>query len=238
MYIKVFHHSGRWDRPIGSLSRSILHTRRAGFSIGTRTEMGTKAQDEVLKSWEDWSVYHPLTRYGYSDASIEWALDEWQLVDKGIRGLSTIRIHTKGGHLMPPSLMPWVQLRHLDHGQLVTVGSFHMALSNTHLRRKQWNEQAAALKKWFLEVQGDVIYQADLNRNQQLLPMRLKVNRALVKGTAVRNLWADHRPATGTHGKALLDATLTSLHGSSYLLTDDDSSDHRPYGSTLLLPGR
>lgn len=235
--VKTFHHSGRWDRPASRLAHSVQVTRKGG-SIGTRTEMGSKAQDEVLKAWDNWAVYHPLTRYGYADCSIEWDLAEWQIVDRGLLTLSSLRIYTSKGHLKAPSLMPWVRLRHVDHGQLLNVGTAHMQLANTHTRRKGWKQEAASVRDWFADNQvSNVLYQADLNRDQRLQPMRWKVNRELVHGSGVHNLWAGHRPAHGgTHGPKLLDTALTNLAGRSYLLADDDSSDHRPFGSTLILP--
>lgn len=239
-HIRTFHHSGKWSRSAQLLEASVKRTRRGGFSIGTRTEMGHKSQDEVLRADEHWGVYHPFTHYGLADCSIEWDLDEWVLVAKGFQALSSMRYSTAKGYLLPPVAMPWVRLRHLDHGELLDVGVSHMSLSNTSKRRRSWNLEAASVHNWLHGPLGrdrNVLYQADTNRNQRLKPNQWKVNRRIIRGTGAHNLWLGNLPpkGQGTHGKAVLDVAISNLVGSSFLLPDDASSDHRPFGSALVL---
>jgi len=238
--IKSFHHSGRWDRSMPLLAAAVREDRKRGATVGTRTEMTTQRHHDVLTARNDgWEVYHPLTEHGYTNCSIEWDSREWEHLRDGVTPLTDIRIYTRKGYLLPPSVLPHVRLRHRETGRVVDWSSAHMQLANTLDRRAAWREEAATIRartKRLMNRGIAVVFQGDVNRNQRLRIYRAKV-RVELMAPDTHMLWATKMPnGGGTHGRrSLLDLTVSSMAGWSYLLPDDASSDHRPYGSTMRL---
>lgn len=222
------------------LAAAVRHDRTRGATVGTRTEMTTARHHDVLTSRSDrWQVYHPLTEHGFTNASIEWDTREWECLREGVTTLTDIRIYTRKGFLLPPSVLPHVRLRHLHTGHVVDFSSAHMQLANTIDRRAAWREESATIKARTkrLTARGiESVFQGDVNRNQRRSAYRALVRTAMMTREQ-HMLWAGHMPAHGgTHGRrSLLDLTLSTMPGWSYLLPDDSSSDHRPYGSTIRL---
>lgn len=242
MNVKGFHNSGRWDRSDESLERNVRRLRRDGRSFGTRTEMNSRSFHDELHWPEDgWGHYHPMTDWGKANCSVEWEWDTWALVEQGTQVLTDIRVRTKGGHLLPPSVLVWVLLEHKATRRKLDLSTAHMNLHNTPLRNRAWHEEARTLNTRFKGLHRkhpdwELAYQADVNRTQRL-KMNQRMLREITNGTGMRNLWVGNLPARGgTHGKrAILDAALTTTPGRIYLLPDDASSDHRPFGVTYEL---
>jgi hypothetical protein len=238
-----FHNSGRWDRSDELLERNVRRMRRDGRSYGTRTELtGREHADELHWPGDGWRHFHPTTEFGLANCSAEWDAGEWKKLDEDVIRLTDIRITTKGGFKLPPSELILVVLEHLRTGVEMELSVAHMNLHNTPLRNKAWHEEADTLRKHFVSSKRkhpDRIrtYQADINRTQRLRSNQQLVRQEILPRTGMHNLWVGNLPPgnQGTHGRAILDTALTSAPGKIYLLPDDISSDHRPFGTELNL---
>lgn len=244
--LKVFHNSGRWDRSDELLERNVRRLRRGGRSIGTRTEMSSRDfKDELHWPEDGWGHFHPMTDFGLANCSIEWDKDLWERVSEEVLQLTEIRVRTQKGHLQPPSLMPIVVLRHQVLDLELEVSTAHMNLHNTPLRDKAWHEEAATANAHWRRSRRkhpdrQLLFMADVNRTQRLVSNQRLLAREMQHGAGLHNLWVGNLPAAGgTHGhRAVLDVALSTMPGRSYLLDDDASSDHRPFGSDINLPRR
>lgn len=235
-----FHSSGRFDRSPASLEANVHRLRRSGLSFGTRTEMRTHAFWDVLHADDGWGVYHPANPIG-NDCSIEWDSSVWRLVSKFVLQLTDIQIHTKSGHLQPPCAATCVVLEHRLAGLEVEFEVAHLDLDNTPLRAKANKEECATLRDHWQSSRRKfprrhIVFQGDINKDQRSAKERYYTWWNLTRGTDLRNLWTKPFPASGTHGKQILDVTLSTLPGKLSLLADDNSSDHRPYRAELRLP--
>lgn len=238
--VRTVHSSGRWDRSAESLAANVKRTRKHG-SIVTRTEVTRNAHHATIARPDDgWGVYHPRTADGdWTDCLVEWDQRIWEKVEAYLLPLSTIQIRNRNGFALPLSSMPVVVLRHRETHRHAVAGSFHLQLANTARRRAAWREETAAIRRFSANVTREhpgwvQILQGDVNRNQRVPLNRANLRRAAQEGTRLRNLWAAGLPEHGgTHGRSLLDVTLTTMRGRSWLLPDDASSDHRPYASEM-----
>jgi hypothetical protein len=243
--VKAFHSSGKWDNDAGLLERNVKRTRSQGRTIGTRTEVTTRSHHAALFAPDDgWGVYHPLNPVTgtFTDCAVEWRQDTWAKVEQHLYMLNEERLHTARGFLLPPSTMPMVILRHRATGRHVVVGAFHLQLANTERRRQAWRIEAHSIRNISISLRQqhpgwEQVWQGDGNRNQRITALRDAVQVHAMQGTRLRNCWVDHLPARGgTHGpRSLLDLTLSTMRGASYLLPDDASSDHRPFATDLWL---
>jgi hypothetical protein len=236
--VKGFHNSGRFDRSDELLEKNVRRMRTDGRTFGTRTEMSSREfADELHWPKDGWEHFHPRTEFGLANCSLEWSSATWRLLDQDVLPLTDIRITTKGGFLLPPSQAPWVVLEHRRTGLEVELMTGHMNLHNTAKRHAAWLDEADTLRKhWNRSKRRHPdrvrIYQADINRTQRLKSNQLLVQRTMLRGTGMKNMWIGDIPARGgTHGKrAILDAAFADVPGKIYLLGDDASSDHRPFG--------
>lgn len=236
-----FENSGRWDRSPESLERNVKSTRR-GRSFGGRTELTRKAHSEEL-SWpgDGWSHYHPRTEWGLANCAVEWERDTWRLIQQGWLQLTDFRPRTKKNNvLLAPSLLVYALLEHKQTGVEMELGAAHMNLHNTEARDRAWHEEADTLNKHYrrkhrLRPDRVLTFLADVNRTQRLRSNQELLARTIMPRTGMRNLWVGDLPPgnQGTHGRSVLDVCLTTAPGKIYLLPDDASSDHRPFGVTL-----
>lgn len=239
--IRVAHSSGKWlltDSP--AFQRNVRKLRQS-HTLVTRTEATDHDFNDVL-NWPDdgWGVWHPREGNGV-DCSVEWDQTEWKVLSKGVLVLTGIRITTKGGHLLQPCALTWAVLVNRFNGAEVEIGAAHLDLSNTDRRRAANLESCRNLRK-HVRQQAErhpdrhFLINFDGNRDQRQRKWRDYFNRELMAGTHLRNGWSTPLPKTGTHGRAVLDLTVTDLRGETRLLPDDASSDHRPIEGVWLLP--
>lgn len=245
--VKGFHNSGRFDRNQDpAFDANVRRMRAAGRSFGTRTELSHPGNRKEL-TWpgDGWGLWHPVTDYGPANCAIEWDHDVWEPIEKTTLPLTDERITTKGGFLLPPSLAVVAVLGHLQTGIELEIVAGHMNLHNTPKRDAAWREEAATLRAHWIRSQRQHpqrrrVGQLDVNRTQRLARNRALVQRTMLHGTGMRNLWVGQLPPPreGTHGRAVLDVTFSDLPGVLSLLRDDASSDHRPYEAELMLAPR
>ena len=239
MTIRTAHSSGRWDRSPELLARNIRRMREGGRSIVTRTEMGKPGFHDALDQGDSWRAHHPLTDHGLADCSIEWDNDVWTCRRAFTKQLTEIRVFTRLGFQLPPTLAVCALLVHRETGRELLVATFHRNLKNTARRRAARAAEARTLRAFVRTQQKKhpdraVVLQFDENSNQRLPWLRGILRASVQRGTRLRNLWVGHLPPSGgTHGRSLLDVTLSTLPGRSWLLADDDSSDHRPYATEM-----
>lgn len=240
--LHAFHSSGEWDQPWRLFEDNVRRTRGGGRSLGTRTEVTAGKHNQALYQDDGWEVFHPPSQFtgGWIDCSVEWDAAVWKLRSSGLVTLNPDRLHTAKGFLLPPSTMPLVFLEHRVIGQTVVLGAFHLQLANTELRRAAWRVECEAIRSLSLELRRDhpgweQVFQGDVNRNQRITALRDAVQARMLRGTRLRNAWVGHLPARGgTHGAwSILDLTVSTMRGRSFLLGDDASSDHRPFQTDL-----
>lgn len=240
--LKTFHSSGEWNQPAALVEHNVRRMRGGGRSVGTRTEVTTAAHDEALRQDDGWDVHHPRSPFtdGFVDCAVEWDAEVWRLVEARVVTLNAERLHTAKGFLLPPSTMPLVVLQHRELGRHLVVGAFHMQLANTARRRAAWRVEAATIRQTSADLRvthpgWEQVFQGDGNRNQRITALRDAVQARMLRGTKLRNAWVGNLPARGgTHGpRSILDLTVSTMRGRSFLLGDDTSSDHRPYQTNL-----
>ena len=239
MIIRTAHSSGRWDRSPELLARNIARMREGGRTIVTRTEMGRNDFHNLLLTGDSWRAHHPLTDHGRADCSIEWNTHVWRCERAFTKQLTEIRVFTRLGFQLPPTIAVCALLKHHSTGRELMVATFHRNLKNTARRRAARAAEARTLRAFVRTQQAKhpdraVVLQFDENSNQRLPWLRGILRATVQQGTRLRNLWVGHLPENGgTHGRSLLDVTLSTLPGRSWLLADDESSDHRPYASEM-----
>ena len=249
--LKGFHSSGEWNQPAPLLEANVKRTRKGGRSFGTRTEVTTAAHHDALWQADGWKVYHPKAAEvapelsSYVDCSVEWDGAVWRMVEKRLVVLNAERLHTAKGFLLPPSSLPLVVLEHKETGRHMVLGAFHLQLANTEARRAAWRVECATIRRTSADLRAthpgwEQTFQGDGNRNQRITALRDAVQARMLRGTKLRNAWVgpDGKPRLpargGTHGpRSLLDLTVSTMRGRSFLLGDDRSSDHRPYQTDL-----
>ena len=250
MQLRAFHSSGEWDQPHALVEANVRRMRKGGRSFGTRTEVTTEAHHEALHQDDGWHVYHPHASEvarelrTFVDCAVEWDGDVWSLRSTSLVVLNTQRLHTAKGFLLPPSTLPMVVLEHRETGRHMVLGAFHMALANTSARRAAWWVEAAKIGQTSRDLRvkhpgWEQVFQGDGNRNQRITALRDAVQARMLRGTKLRNCWVGNLPARGgTHGpRSILDLTVSTMRGRSFLLPDDTSSDHRPYQTDLEMVG-
>lgn len=240
--IEIGHSSGKWDRTTTpAFGLSVRTMRKGGRTIVTRTEAtAVTFNDKVNIPQDGWKVWHPEEGMGH-DCSVEWDQDEWKKIDKGVLQLTDIRIHTKGGVLLQPCALTWTVLENRHSGTEVEVGAAHLDLSNTPLRRKANLEECHTLRTHFstqrlIHPHREFILDFDGNKDQRMAINRSYFRNQMFAGTSLHSAWHQPFPAMGTHRRALLDLSATSMTGQTRLLPDDSSSDHRPIETDLWLP--
>lgn len=245
--LKSFHNSGLWHADVALLEANVRRMRKDGRSLGTRTELTTERNDDALSSPDDgWGHYHPtLVIDGHAmlaDCGIEWDQDIWKAVDRYTLQLTDFRATTPNDVKLQPSTGVFVHLEHHETKRDVLLGAGHLSLDNTADRAVSWVTETATLNQHFRDVEAkhpgwEIVWQGDCNRDQRVAANRALVRRHLLAGTKMHNCWEGHIPATGgTHGRrSILDLTVSTMPGGSRLLSDDASSDHRPYESWMTL---
>lgn len=239
--IKGFHNSGRFDRSDELLEANVHRMRTGGRTFGTRTEMtNPEFRDELHWPKDGWAHFHPRTEYGLTNCTIEWSTRTWKLIDQDVIDLTDIRITTQGGFLLPPSQAPWVLLEHIRTGVEMELSTAHNNLHNTPKRNAAWMDEAKTIRAHWKRSRRRHperirVHQADINRTQRLPKNQALVQRTMLHATDMKNLWIGQIPKTGgTHGKrAILDVPFANRPGRVFLLGDDASSDHRPFGVEL-----
>lgn len=241
-HISIGHSSGKWDRTnTPSFGLSVRTMRGGGRTVVTRTEAtAVSFNDKVNIPDDGWGVWHPPTGMGH-DCSVEWDQDEWHKIDRGVLQLTDIRIRTKGGFLLEPCALTWTVVENRFTHTEVEVGSAHLDLSNTPLRRRANLEECHTLRTHYgtqrhLHPLREFILDFDGNRDQRQAKYRAYFRSEMFAGTNLHSAWHQPYPTMGTHRRALLDLTATSMTGKTRLLPDDSSSDHRPMESDLWLP--
>lgn len=233
--IRAYHASGKWSSTSApAFDANVRRMRAGGRTLGSRTEATAATFDhEVNWPGDGWGHWHPRGNLG-RDCAVEWDLDTWRLIDKGIVPLTNISIHTESGHQQPPVCLTWALLEHVETGDELELGAAHLDLDNTALRRKANLEECHALRARALTARRQHptrrhLWQLDGNRDQRNPHWQAYLAQNALAGTRLRSGWHDPLPAAGTHGRALLDLAFADFPHRSRLLADDPASDHRPF---------
>lgn len=209
-------------------------------TILTFTEVGSKEREDVLRkaSPTEYGSWQP----DITDVAIMWSKDQFEPGAREAHKLTEL-IWTDGHGRKHQTYAGSMLLTHKG-GQKLWVSVCHTPSHVQNGSRYYDNAQARAWKdamdNWgkYTELQRKkyrpalTMVVADWNvdfhmpiwkgRVQNFFP-RLKLN------------WAGHMPEGGTHGKRLIDGTMANIRAkNAFLLKDDASSDHRPFGSVYV----
>lgn len=239
----AIHSSGRFDRPISAVTRANRRLRKRG-SIITATEVSARTISEVNAAWSAPGWAYAWIRQGSAgerECLASWDTSVWRLVgaprSEKLTDQTFTRSKAYGGRTADYTRALVVTLEMVDrpHRRPVTLVVTHMPLDNTPKRAAIWLDCAAGLRSLVREIrattQGDVLLAADWNRSWRRPDDRALLEREIARPLGLRQCWDLHQPRSGTHGRSLIDGTITDLPmAEPFLLPDDPSSDHRPYG--------
>lgn len=235
--IVVGHSSGKWSQTGQPAFERNVRLMRKGRSIITRTEATARDFNAELNWPEDgWGLWHPRTGLGH-DCAVEWDRDQWELIEHGVLQLTDFRVTTAAKHVkLDPCSLTWALLGHKATGIELEAGAAHLDLLNTPDRQTANREECRELRAHYVSStrahpQRRHLLQMDGNRNQKQLKWRQYFRAELMQGTGMSSGWGIPLPLGGTHGRSLLDLAIADFPLRSKLLTDDASSDHRPFES-------
>lgn len=259
------HSSGRFDRPVDTLTNSVrrlrkttrgrlpLLKRRVAYITGT--EAGGRTDEELARAlgsdpaWdyvnlrgpaaECWATWRP------SMLELDGQPYSCQLSD-----ITWTRSKEYGGREAPPVKALVVPLRVVGRPNrrkpwLIVV---HMPLDNTDLRAAAWVDCCRGLRTLVTEIRAkdphaEIIIEADWNKDYRKDSERNMIQRHVARPLRLAQGWDGSSPRRGgTHGRQLIDGVLARRRvlGMStpwcWLLPDDRSSDHRPYVHTVRWP--
>lgn len=254
MKVHGFHSSGRVDRSMDLLSRSIDRLRAIeGMSLGSGTEASGR-KDAMLAHNKGWDWAHISKKEAETRAAREcwamWKNKVWdqtgEPITKILSPMTFTRAEAYGGHEAPPFRLLVVPLIHKGSKTLVDFCVAHLSLDNTQHRADIWVDQTEGLVEIIKERKAShprrkFIINADFNKNWRQANERHMLMKHVARPLHANVSWDGHVPRHGgTHGPlGLIDATVTDLPvAGCRLLADDRSSDHRPYGFALRMPAK
>lgn len=259
------HSSGRFDRSVEKLERSvrrIRHTtrgrgllqRKVALVTGTEASGRSAAELERVLGAPNWDYVH-IDGRGKSEC---WATWDTRVLERAGRAYTRqitdrtwFRSPEYGGSAAPFVHALVVPLRVVGRParRTITVIVVHMPLDNTELRADIWVECTRGLREVVAEIRAndphtEILIEADWNKNYREADERRMIQHYVADALRLVQAWDGSAPARGgTHGpRALIDGAVASrrLLGATtpwcWLLKDDTSSDHRPYAHALRWP--
>jgi hypothetical protein len=249
--IRHGHSSSKVDRSPASLAAQVGRATTSGKdgNLLTFTEVQSKDRAEQLHDVEGWGAYTPHTE---TDCAVMWDKAEFTKV-----AVFTNRLGSKtfidGNGNAKKIICATVVLDHKPTWQRLWVSVAHLPSSvqdGDHFSKAQTDKDRVAAWKsavddWTVTRQNQrdkyeqdrSMHVADWNVNFRMPEWRTEVdNRIAPKDPdTFRGTWVPaNMPAGGTLGDRLIDATWTNgTFKDTFLLPDDDSSDHRPYGDVI-----
>lgn len=223
--VEHVHSSSRWDRPASSLHRQAVRFRHR--EVVTWTEVGARRRALKVPGVRSWAP-RP------TDLAVSWR--GARLVDRGVFR-PTRRVYVSHGRTWR-LYVAWVMLAGVSR-TLVMVAHMpsHVEFGSRWRRGvpdrvAQWR---AGVRGWAHRYRHLVarfdpevsVLAADWN-----VDLRRRVWRHRVADPFPARLdvtWRRPLPQAGTHGRRLIDGSLSDGRGRARLLRDDVSSDHRPY---------
>ncbi|MFT4081200.1 MAG: hypothetical protein QM638_01310 [Nocardioides sp.] len=242
------HSSGRFDRPQKRLRRWLYsyRLRRCSVISGTEAKGRTNALFSTRNA-EEWDYAHSKGAAG--ECWLTWKRNTWgQLGATRAPVLSQAtyrRVASYGGGETPPFRALRVRLREKRTGRTVICYVVHMPLHNTKQRAEVWEAVAEGLvelvnKDRKAYPEAEVVIVGDINYSWRNSHFRKLMVRHIAKPTGTTASWDGGRTprkggTIGSHG-SLIDVLFTSIRiRGCRLLRDDNSSDHRPFITTLRL---
>lgn len=209
----------------------------------TWTEVGGAARARQLRRQPGWRTFAPDTR---TDVAVSWQAGLWAPRARWVAQLTVRRHWTPTGALARPQRALYAVLDRGSTRVLVTVA--HLP---THVQAgDQFGTLTPRVRVWRSAIAGWAAATADAQRRWQPdlilvvadwnVDLRRTAWRSYVQD-AFRHLRISWRPraalpAAGTRNARFIDATLTNGAGRARLLSDDATSDHRPYREELRPP--
>lgn len=260
------HSSGRFDRPVESLTRSVRRLRRLSRGRGllrrevafvTGTEAGGRSDKDLQRAlgsdpgWDFVNLRGPAAecwatwRVDHLERRADWAPFSRKLTDK-----TWVRAREYGGREAPPveALVVPLQVVGRPNRRRPVLIVIHMPLDNTDQRAAAWIDCCRGLRILVTQIRerdpgAEIVIEADWNKDHRNARERAMIHRYVAKPLRLTQGWDGSRPAHGgTHGRQLIDGCLARARalGSStpwcWLVPDDGSSDHRPYAHALRWP--
>jgi hypothetical protein len=239
------HSSGRFDRPLSAWRGSTAALRGFGTLI-TGTESAstrTRAEvDSVLGGVQDWAYAHLTGHDGEGECYATWdTRARVTTAEPYTLQLSTetwTRSPEYGGKpaAHPHALVVPLAIPNRPHRRNLYVIVVHMPLRNTPQREHVWLLCADTLRQHVHHLrhvdpgcQVDVV--GDWNRDYRAPVERALLDKEIARPLRLTPSWFNHLPAVGgTHNNGLIDGAYTDMPVlDAELLTDDRSSDHRPW---------
>lgn len=234
----AIHSSGRYDRRLRTVKKATRFYRKAReASIVTHTEMTDNDRVYAFRDIKNWGFNRSRQDSGADDPVIEWKQSVWDLENEDTICLSNMRFRREGGSM---SGATWAAKSILTHSDVrLAVWAFHLPQYDIDSRREVADDAISTLlddvrRELKLDKRLNVLLRGDYNLNyrngerrileQKFTPVGLKCN------------WEHRVPKTGgTFNQQLICMDWHNMKCSnSWLLPDDVSSDHRPFGSEYL----
>lgn len=260
------HSSGRFDRPVDSLTASVRRLRRLTRGRGplrrqvayiTGTEAAHRSNTDlktILGSDPDWD-YENLVGAADGECWATWRTSHLELAAtpyaRRLTSRTWVRSREYGGGEAPPVTALVVPLRPggRPHRRTLHLIVVHMPLDNTELRAQIWEDVCRGLRTLVTDIRAtdphaEVAIEADWNKDYRNPRERGQIQQRIAGPLRLVQGWDGSAPARGgTHGpRRLIDGVVTSRRVLGWatpwcwLTADDNSSDHRPYVHTLRFP--
>lgn len=240
------HSSSRYDRSPESLAKQVdrgATHEDPSANLMTFTEIGTEKRAKQCEA-DGWGHYHPHDK---TDCAVMWRKARWEKVATSTRKLTdkTWQISGDTHRLVAASVVlkdtdskrrMWVAVIHFPSG----VQSGHGWATDNPDAVAAWKDGLKGLKDYRQDQKEKhgvdlALLCADWN-----VALEVDYFRDWIRGVFphMRCTWRDPYPSAGTHGDRLIDGTWTDggRKEQAWLLRDDDSSDHRPYGDVVTWP--
>lgn len=258
------HSSGRFDRPLDTLTNSVRRLRRVTrgrlllkrrVAFVTGTEAGGRTDEDLARAlgsdpaWEYVNLRGPA-----AECWATWRRSMLELdgrpYSRQLTNITWVRSKEYGGREAAPVKALVVPLRVTGrrNRRKVWLIVVHMPLDNTELRAAAWVDCCRGLRTLVTEIraqdpQAEILIEADWNKDHSKPSERAMIHRHIARPLRLVQGWDGSRPKRGgTHGRRLIDGVVASrrvLGWSTpwcWLTADDRSSDHRPYVHTVRWP--
>lgn len=238
------HSSGRFDRKVGTVRDSVTRLHKIS-DLTTHTEMSPNDRDKAFKHQKGWAFTHLENGAGTDECIVDWRTDAFSLRHRGSYALQlTNRTWVRSGDYggRPADFVHglFVPLMTVDEVELDVI-VLHSPLDNTSLRADIWVEVMDNLTKIVAgkkkrHPKRKFWIASDFNKNFRQANERAMIQTHLAAPLKMKQAWEGHIPDHGgTHGPlSLLDGAVTNIKiEDTFLITDDASSDHRPWGSVV-----
>jgi hypothetical protein len=238
------HSSGRFDRSAHVWVASLRRLRKLGVVITGTEAAGRSAADMARAFGDTWAFAH-LTGAAQGESFAAWDTRVLTLVSRPkaykLSDLTWTRAPEYGGkpaakvHALVVPLQPVKGKR-----RRIFLVIVHMPLDNTDKRAEAWVDCCKGLRELTdqlhdMDPDAEVVLVGDWNKDQrdhrEAAMMRLHLTGPL----GLRNSWdgwlSRLSAGDGTHGRQIIDAALlvARMLIRCVLITDDASSDHRPF---------